>query len=181
MIFRQTEEKDRGQVINLWRQAREYFRVQGIDQWQDGYPDEAELAADMEQGESYVLEESGRVAATAFISFAGEPDYDVICGDGWLAEAPYGVVHRIAVDNDLKGQGLAGELLSHAVAMARERGIGGLRVDTHADNRSMRRMLEKNGFTYRGVICLRRDGAARVAYERVLSDFSKSKGFFRKS
>ncbi len=168
MIVRRTEEKDREQVVALWQKARTYFQEAGIDQWQDGYPNEESLAKDMAAGESYVLydEENGKVLATAFISFAGEPDYERIYEGSWQSAEPYGVIHRVAVAPEQKGQGLAGRLIGHAEAMCRKRGVSGLRIDTHADNRSMRRMLEKNGFSYRGIIYLGCGGDRRVAFEK---------------
>ena len=170
MIFRNTQEADRSQVVALWQQAQAYFKESGIDQWQNGYPNAETLEADMAGGESYVLveEETREVLATCFISFAGEPDYDVIYEGSWQEPEPYGVVHRVAVTSHRKGQGLAGQLIRHAAAMCRERGIGSMRMDTHEDNRSMQRMLVKNGFVYRGIIYLGRDGAKRVAFEKTL-------------
>lgn len=168
MKFQRTENDDKEQVAAIWEQARRYMKEAGIDQWQDGYPNLESLEEDMETGESYVLreEESGRVAATAFISFRGEPDYDAIYEGSWTREAPYGVMHRVAVEPSGKGRGLAGRMVEEAVRMCEERDIHSLRIDTHEDNRSMRRMLEKNGFVYCGVIYLGRDGARRVAYQK---------------
>lgn len=168
MRFQKTENRDKAQVAAIWDQAREYMKESGIDQWQDGYPNPDSLEEDMKTGESYVLrdEESGQVAATAFISFRGEPDYDTIYEGSWIKEAPYGVVHRIAVAPSCKGKGLAGKMVEEAVRMCRERDIHSLRIDTHQDNRPMRRMLEKNGFVCCGIIYLGRDGAKRVAYEK---------------
>lgn len=170
MIFRKTKEEDQAQVVRLWQEARAYFKEAGIDQWQDGYPNEESLAEDMASKESYVLadEETGQVLATAFISFAGEPDYEEIYEGSWQGIEPYGVVHRVAVAPRYKGQGLAGRLIDEAKRLCEERKVSVLRIDTHEDNRSMRRMLEKNGFRYRGIIYLKRDGARRVAYERLL-------------
>lgn len=177
MVFRKTQEKDKDQVIGLWRQAQAYFKEQGIDQWQDGYPNEESLASDMASEESYVLTDVSdteavdaqeHVVATAFISFRGEPDYHVIYDGSWQENGPYGVVHRVAVENACKGRGLGGILIENAVRMCREREIYSLRMDTHEDNRSMQRMLVKNGFVYRGIIYLGRDGARRVAFEKSL-------------
>ncbi len=173
MQFRATEEKDMAGVVKLWEQARAYFSLQGIDQWQDGYPNRESLAQDRAAGESYVLIDEKtpeeRVCATALISFRPEPDYRVIWGgEGWQGAEPCAVIHRVAVDDGLKGQGLAGILLGHAQDMCRARGITCIRMDTHEDNRSMRRFLEKNGFLLRGRIRLGRDGSLRVAYEKIL-------------
>ena len=172
MIFRNTTDKDCSQVIALYQQAQAYFKEAGIDQWQNGYPNAESLAEDMAGGESYVLveDEAEEVLGTCFISFAGEPDYDVIYEGSWQEQEPYGVVHRVAVASDRKGQGLAGLMIQQAVAMCRQRGIGSMRMDTHEDNRSMQRMLAKNGFVYRGIIYLGRDGAKRVAFEKTLKE-----------
>ncbi len=168
MIFRKTEEEDKEQVISLWRDAQAYFREQGIDQWQDGYPDRERLDQDVANKASYVLEEEGRVLATAYISVETEPDYCKIYEGKWFTKGPYGVIHRIAVTPFAKGKGLAGRLVAEAARSCREQGAVSLRVDTHQDNRPMRRMLEKNGFLYCGIIYLTRDGASRVAYEKKL-------------
>jgi hypothetical protein len=56
--------------------------------------------------------------------------------------------------------------MDHAAQYAQMRGKASLRIDTHQGNIVMRRMLEKQGFTYCGVIHLP-SGAPRVAYERI--------------
>lgn len=43
-----------------------------------------------------------------------------------------------------------------------------LRADTHRDNLPMQRVLEKAGFSLRGVIYVE-DGSERLAYELILS------------
>jgi GNAT superfamily N-acetyltransferase len=172
MVVEKTKEEDKEQVIAIWEQARAYMKEAGIQQWQDGYPNRESLEEDMSAGESYVLRdnETGAVAATAYISFRGEPDYDVIYEGSWSQNIPYCVMHRVAVDPQQKGKGLAGELIKEAARQCREKNIRSLRIDTHRVNRSMRRMLEKNGFVYRGIIHLSKDGSERVAYEKCLDE-----------
>ena len=41
-----------------------------------------------------------------------------------------------------------------------------LRADTHADNKAMQHLLEKNGFTRCGIIRVE-DGTPRIAYQRM--------------
>lgn len=52
--------------------------------------------------------------------------------------------------------------------MCLEKGIHSIKVDTHEDNRSMQRFLQKNGFVYCGVIYLQ-DGSKRLAFEKLLT------------
>ena len=86
----------------------------------------------------------------------------------WLTDRPYAVIHRIAVDDKLKGRGIAGWILEQAEHLCRQRGVESLKIDTHQDNTSMRRLLEKQNYHYCGVIQLHRDLSLRVAYEKRL-------------
>ena len=86
-----------------------------------------------------------------------EPTYNVIDG-AWLTDAPYGVIHRMASYPDVHG--IFATIMDFAAARHAH-----LRIDTHRDNRIMRHLIEKHGFTYCGVIWLP-DGTERLAYER---------------
>ena len=41
--------------MRLINQAKAYMKEQGIDQWQDGYPNEASIANDIAHDYSYVI------------------------------------------------------------------------------------------------------------------------------
>lgn len=153
-------------VMSFFADAREYMRSHGIDQWQDdgGYPSRDIVENDLAAGRAFVLETSGKTVAYAAFCRGIEPTYAEIDGS-WLNDKPYAAVHRVAVADEYKGMGLAGVLFRHFESLCRSEGISDLRCDTHKDNRSMRRNLEKLGFDYRGVIRLA-NGAPRVAYEK---------------
>lgn len=153
-------------IMGMIAQAQNYFKQQGVDQWQDGYPNTEVIRNDIRNHNSYVLLQEDRIIATAMISFDGEPTYADIDGH-WLTDHPYAVVHRIAVESALKGQNIAGSILAFAEKMCHERQIPCLRIDTHEENHSMQRVAAKSGFQYCGIIKVR-DGAPRKAYEKVL-------------
>ncbi|MGN1235343.1 MAG: GNAT family N-acetyltransferase, partial [Christensenellaceae bacterium] len=142
----------------------------GLDQWQNknGYPDASDALSDIEEGVGRVLKEDGViVGAAAFVDY--ESDYEQIYEGNWRAEGEYLAVHRVTVDTQRHGRGYASLLFAAAEAEAREREKVALRIDTHERNRPMRRALEKSGFVLVGKIRLSKDGAERVAYEKVLS------------
>ncbi len=168
MIFRKANTEDIPAMMHIIRQAIEYMKRQGIDQWQNGYPNERVFAEDIRKGYSYVCEEAGEIVGTIAVVFDGEPTYDVIYDGAWLTvDEPYAAIHRIAVDNQCKGRGVAGQMIKEVERMCRERGVRSIKNDTHRDNLSMQKMQAKNGFTYCGVIYLA-DGAERIACEKVL-------------
>lgn len=168
MTIRKTEEKDTAAVLAVYEDARQYFFHNGIPQWQNGTPNLETLQEDMRRGYSYVLEENGRIIGTACIIEESDPDYLSISGGAWLNDEPYVVVHRIAVTSSCKGKGYASELLAFAGEKAEENGWRNLRIDTHEKNRSMRRLLEKNGFSMCGNVIVGRWKEPRIAYQKVL-------------
>ena len=76
----------------------------------------------------------------------------------WLAEGPYGVIHRLASDGTARG------MLARCVAFC-ETIEENIKVDTHQDNQIMQHLLEKHGFRPCGTI-LAEDGSPRIAYQR---------------
>ena len=163
--FRNGKECDLTSIMELVKDAQNWFRNQGIDQWQDGYPTEELILSDILGETNYVVELNGNVVATAVISFDGEPTYSVIKGKGWLNENSYAVVHRIAVADECRRKGVAKEILHYAEEMCRMHGITDVRIDTHRDNIAMRSLLKKMGYTHCGRITLT-SGAFREAYHK---------------
>jgi ribosomal protein S18 acetylase RimI-like enzyme len=159
MKIRLAEEKDLPEIVTITEDTRRYFRSHNIPQWLDGYPSEADFRKDIEEGALYVATENGEVLSF-YAQFGYEPTYDVIEGK-WLDDSPYVVIHRMAVKESLKGRGIAGKVFD-----AIKKDHPHIRIDTHEDNLSMRRCVEKNGFVYCGVITLL-NGDPRFAYEYI--------------
>ncbi len=167
MDFRKSTIKDIPSIMGIIKQAQSYFKSKNIDQWQDRYPNEYSLKGDIENDESYVLIEDGKIIATAAISFRGEKTYNKIYDGKWISNDKYAVVHRVAVGDGYKGRGISHKIIKFSEEKCKEKGFYSIKIDTHDDNFVMRSMLEKNGFKYCGVILLE-DGAERVAYEKIL-------------
>lgn len=156
--IRKATPADMPELLRVYAAARETMRRTGNPtQWGTSRPSPETLEEDIRLERLYVLGSGERVAA-AFAFFIGpEASYERIRGR-WLNREPYGVIHRIASDGSEKG------VLARCVAWCGER-IGNLRIDTHEDNRIMRRLLERNGFLPCGEI-LAEDGTPRIAYQR---------------
>ncbi|WP_297135969.1 GNAT family N-acetyltransferase [Terrisporobacter sp.] len=167
MEFRKSRKSDLNRIMEIIKAAQKYMKESGIDQWQDGYPNEDSITSDIESGESYVLEKDGKVIATSYLSFNGESDYNTIYEGEWINDEKYAVVHRVAVDNDLKGNGIAGKVFDYVENICLEKGIYDIKIDTHRHNKSMQRFLEKKGFKKCGIIYLK-DNSERIAFEKVL-------------
>ena len=167
MEFRKTVETDIKDIMKIIKQAQNYFKENGIDQWQNNYPNPETIKNDVYNNHSYVLLKDNKIVATAAISFDGEKTYDSIYEGQWMSTNDFVVIHRIAVENNYKGLGLSAEIIKNVESLCRSRGVNSIKIDTHEDNLSMQKCLKKNDFKYCGIIYLA-DGNKRIAFEKVL-------------
>lgn len=147
-------------VLAIYAEARAYMRKNGNpEQWGDGYPAEDTVRGDLEAGRLYVVCEESEIFGVFCYFFGDDPTYAKIDG-AWLNDAPYGVIHRIAVSADAHRRGIASSCFAFGCEQS-----GNLKIDTHRDNLPMQHSLAKNGFTYCGTIYLE-DGSERMAYQK---------------
>lgn len=169
MKLRKSTREDVEAIMGIIRDAQELLAAQGSDQWQDGYPDVARIQSDIDNDESYVVEnEEGDIMATTMFTFGGEVTYNDIEGE-WITPDPvsYGVIHRLAVSAKHRKKGLAKFVLNECEQMLKDKQFDSLRIDTHRKNAGMQHMLTQAGYQYCGVIYLL-SGGERLAYEKVM-------------
>lgn len=160
-MIRKAKAKDLEEILQIYAAARVFMAENGNPgQWVNGYPDRSLLEKDLQKEQLYVYETEAGIEA-AFVYFLGEePNYREIREGSWLNEAPYGVLHRIAVAK--QGKGIASICVNWCF-----QNCGNMRGDTHEKNRSMQRIFEKNGFIKCGIIRVE-DGTERIAYQKML-------------
>lgn len=146
-------------LMEMYADARRFMAEHGNpDQWGTNYPPREMVEEDIRAGNVYVCEKDGRVTGAFYYKEGKDATYGVIEDGAWLSERPYGVVHRIISDGTVKGTA------SFCLAWALEQ-CKNLKIDTHRENRVMQKLLEKNGFTYCGIIYAE-DGSRRMAYQK---------------
>lgn len=160
-IIRKATEADLPQIRAIYAHARRFMAENGNPtQWTGSYPQENVICSDLTLHQLYVCADAGEILGV-FCYFEGaKPDYLEIFDGAWLSDAPYGVVHRIAVAPGSRGVGSA--CLEFAFSKC-----GNLRIDTHRDNIPMQKLLAKNGFLPCGTIRLMKDGSRRIAYQKI--------------
>jgi ribosomal protein S18 acetylase RimI-like enzyme len=148
-----------GQVVPLMRTA-------GNLQWDEIYPNAGVLEDDIIRGQLWVAVIEGCIAGMAAITMDQSPEY---AEAGWDIDEPAIVVHRLAVDPNSRGLGVAQLLMRKAEVVARERGICKLRVDTNTRNEATQRLFPKLGYLLAGEIGLGfRPGLRFYCYEKCL-------------
>ena len=167
MEFRRAVEDDINSIMKIIKQAQDYLKEQGVNQWQNNYPNFETIKNDIMNQYGYVLLKDLHVIGTVAVSFDGEKNYQSIYDGAWISNYEYAVIHRIAVDQGYKGCGYSSVIIKNIEEICLNKGIHSIKVDTHEENKSMQRLLQKNGFLYCGIIYTE-DKSKRIAFEKVL-------------
>lgn len=170
MKLRLTQYDDLDAVLEIIEQAKQYFKVNQIPQWQNGVPSKKTIEEDIVSGNGYVLVEEDEIIGICALFFEDDPAYKTIQEGRWLNDYEYVVIHRMAIKQNHKGHGYGSNMIEQIEQLAKEKGIFNLRIDTHKDNYSMQRLIAKNKFTYCGIVTINDNGemAERLAYQKEL-------------
>lgn len=166
MKLRKSVNEDINNIMQIIDEAKEALKEQGIDQWQNGYPNADVIRNDILNNDSYVFIKNNEIVATSAVSFDGEKTYDKIYDGNWISNDEFAVIHRIAISNKYKGTGIASEIIKMIEAICLDKNVHSIKVDTHEFNMPMQKLLKKNDFKYCGVIYLE-DKSKRVAFEKI--------------
>lgn len=159
MQIRQAMPEDLDRIMQIYRIAKQYMDDNGNPtQWKQGHPGREMIEADMIKGQSYVCVENGQIHGVFAFIIGEDETYQVIEDGAWLEETPYGTIHRLASDGQVKG------IFATCVSFCGKK-IAHLRADTHHNNKTMQHLLEQNGFVRCGIIHIA-DGSPRIAYEK---------------
>ena len=158
------------EIMTIIKDAKELLASLKIDQWQNGYPNAAQVEQDILKGESYVvLSEENQVIATSMFTTNKEPTYQIIEEGTWKVDESknYGVMHRMAIKKEYRKQGLATLLFDEFHQQLKSKNIQSLKIDTHEENLGMQALIKKIGYQYCGIIYTNY-GAKRLAFEKVI-------------
>ncbi|MGA0556429.1 GNAT family N-acetyltransferase [Larkinella sp. VNQ87] len=154
-------------LLQLIRRVVPLMQAAGNFQWDDQYPNATVFGKDIEHGQLWVADLDGQVVGVAAITTDQEPEYAQV---GWDLTETAVVVHRLAVDPDVRGRGIAARLMEQAETVARQRGIPVLRIDTNTQNEATQRLFPKLGYEFAGEIDLGfRPGLRFYCYEKRLT------------
>ena len=161
MLIRKSTINDLPSILKLIQDGRQKMISEGnITQWTNGHPSNEQIISDIRKGVSHIIiDESTHQPIATFALIEGpDPTYAQIYDGQWLDSLPYYVIHRVASAPGVHG--IMRMVLEYAFSFTDT-----IRIDTHQDNRTMRALLQKYGFTYCGIILLE-NGDPRLAYQR---------------
>lgn len=170
MIIEKPDKNHVTAVMLLLSDVKRSLRAQGIDQWDDIYPCEADIKADMDAGCLYAGMEKGKLCAIIVLNEQQSAEYAEI---NWkYTVGPHMVVHRLCVRPDFQRRGIAGSILKFAERHAKECGYRSIRLDAFSQNAGACRLYERNRYERAGTVSFRK--GQFYCYEKSLQDLPRS-------
>lgn len=159
-MIRTANESDLDIIMNIYNHAKKFMKENGNEtQWHDNYPNKEIALNDIKNNVLFVYEENNIIHGVFTFIIGRDKTYEIIENGSWLSEEPYGTIHRMASDGQIKG------LFSKVLDFCDNK-ISHIRVDTHENNKVMNHLLIKHGFKKCGIIYVE-DNTSRIAYEKI--------------
>lgn len=135
-------------LFAIFQRTVAHMQAQGLDQWNEHYPNRELLAEDLEKGACYVLEEDGVPVALLTCDTWQPPEHE---GQAWRCVEGVCNIHRVAVDPAIQSHGLGTRLMQAVMQEAKQAGFAVVHMDTRIDNTGARRFYARLDFEERGV------------------------------
>ncbi|MBP5342696.1 GNAT family N-acetyltransferase [bacterium] len=158
------------EVMNIIEDAKELLKKDSL-QWQQGYPNKTVMSIDIQNNELYGYYENDYLLGIVALVKGLDRNYIEIDGN-WIEKASTKdlTIHRIAVRNGYHNRKIGDIFIKYSIEHAKNLSIKSIKADTHIKNIPMQKILINNGFSYRGIIYLKRDEVdnSRLAYELIV-------------
>lgn len=170
-MIRLANKSDAIYIQEVLDDAKELFRQDGSDQWQDldNYPNINTTLKDIEKEQMYIYEKDNKIVGCIVLSKEKEQAYNHIHNGAWLSNDIYYVIHRLAVRNNYYHQGIAKELIKYTIELTKKDDVHSIKIDTKKENQRMLSLLKGIGFKEVGIIYLLREDV--LDKERVALEF----------
>ena len=152
--FRRAGTDDLDALVALYGAAAQDMWEKGIDQWDEYYPDREILAEDVESGDMTLGLLDGRLACAWVVNREYEPEYEL--GAWEHTEGDFCVLHRLCVNPQLQGRGLARQARARMEKNARDQGFDSVRLDVFSQNLHAQRLYERLGYRRTGEVRFRK-------------------------
>lgn len=144
---------DIGAVLNIVKACALHMQKHNIDQWDDLYPTYDILLSDINEGNLWVLKSGNSCLGIIVLNEVQSPQYYDV---PWVYQEPALVVHRLAVDPEVQGGGIASQLMDFAESYGRAHAYSTIRLDTFQKKPRAVSLYRKRGYREAGTVQFRK-------------------------
>ncbi len=164
LLFRRAGSSDLLKINSMFQSALNHLREQGIDQWDEVYPDSDVLAQDIAEHSMYVVLREDAIISAVTLNEEQPPEYETV---GWRIQGgKIAVIHRLCVNAEEQGKGYGKHTVLLAEQELRKQGFSRIRLDAFTLNSYSNRLYETLGYQKAGTVQFRK--GAFYCYEKSL-------------
>lgn len=152
-MIRKAVHEDVLQAIQVLEEVKAHMLNEGIDQWDDEYPNIKVLTEDTEKGEGFVYEEEGKVLAYMALNELCDEEYNDL---NWKTPTPFIVIHRLFVKPAAQGKGISSKMIRYAEEFTKENKYKSIRFDAFSLNDTANIVYLKKGYELVGKVRFRK-------------------------
>ena len=136
------------EVFSVYSAAIKTMEMQGINQWDEIYPDKPTIAEDIVKNQMYIGTIDGNIA----VCFVLNEEYDEEYKNGsWQwPDSRFCVIHRLCVNPEFQHQGIAAETMKYIENLCKSTGYDSIRLDCFTENPYSRKLYEKARYSVVG-------------------------------
>ena len=140
--------QDLNEIFAIYESARRYLDSINIFQWTDYYPTIARIELDIQQGHLYTLRLENEIVGAIILNEEQDEAYQAV--DWQFDDEKVLVIHRLAVQPERQGSGLAKKLMDFAEDFAEKNHYTSIRLDVYSVNEKAVKMYQKRNYFTRG-------------------------------
>ncbi|MBT5089641.1 MAG: GNAT family N-acetyltransferase [Flavobacteriales bacterium] len=138
----------------------------GIDQWDETYPNTEIISQDLNVGTYYVAEMDKTIISGINIDKNQDPTYLDI---DWKDKSDsFLVVHRLGVKEEFWNKRIGKDLMLFTEKLVIEKGLKSIRLDTYSGNPKAMEFYRRIGYTELGTIDLKPDKEKYYCFEKII-------------
>ena len=142
------------EILALTRACGQHMRENGIDQWDEDYPNQEVILQDLQTQTLFAYRENDEILGIVVLNEKQDEEYAEI---NWSTSetARNIIVHRLAVKPEQQKKGIARKLMDFAELWSRNKLYDAIRLDTFSQNLRNQRFYLNRGYTDLGPVYLK--------------------------
>ena len=166
MIIRKANKTDLENIMKMYKSCVKGMLENGIDQWDDTYPNTEIISEDLNVGTYYVAEIDGTIIGGVNIDKNQDDTYLAL---DWKDKSDsFLVVHRLGVKEEFWNKKIGKVLMLFTEKLVLEKGLKSIRLDTYSGNPKAMEFYRRLGYTELGTINLKPDKEKYYCFEKII-------------
>jgi ribosomal protein S18 acetylase RimI-like enzyme len=166
MIIRKANKTDLKNIMKMYKSCVTGMVKNGIDQWDETYPNDEIISEDLNVGTYYVAEMDETIIGGVNIDKNQDDTYLSL---DWKDKSDsFLVVHRLGVKQEFWNKKIGKHLMLFTQKLVLERGLKSIRLDTYSGNPKAMEFYRRLGYTELGTINLKPDKEKYHCFEKII-------------